>query len=158
MSKMSPLTPRIKEYLNKSVLCWLSTVSSDGQPNVSPKELFTYISDNQVVIANIASPKTIRNIKSNPKVCMSFVEIFVQKGYQLYGQAELINEKDITFEEKAMKLKQMAGEAFPIHSLLAIKIESVAEIIAPSYRFYPDTKEEDQIKSAMNNYGVQPKS
>ncbi len=37
------LTSDIKKYIDQSVLCWLATVSKDGIPNVSPKEIFTYL-------------------------------------------------------------------------------------------------------------------
>ncbi|MCB0658923.1 MAG: pyridoxamine 5'-phosphate oxidase family protein, partial [Saprospiraceae bacterium] len=31
------LTSDVKKYLDRSVLCWLATISPDGSPNVSPK-------------------------------------------------------------------------------------------------------------------------
>lgn len=36
------ITNEIKKYIDQSVLCWLATVSTDGVPNVSPKEIFSY--------------------------------------------------------------------------------------------------------------------
>ena len=81
------LTEDIKYYASKSVLCWLATVSAKGQPNVSPKELFVTEHDTHVLIANVASPTSVRNIRENPRVCVSFIDIFVQKGYKLQGIA-----------------------------------------------------------------------
>ena len=51
------LTKKIKDSIDKSVLCWLATVSIDGIPNVSPKEIYNYFETNNIIIANIASPK-----------------------------------------------------------------------------------------------------
>ena len=51
-----------KKWADKSVLCWLSTASAEGIPNVSPKELFVFDENNMLLIANIASPQSIRNI------------------------------------------------------------------------------------------------
>lgn len=31
---------RLRAAIETSVLCWLATVDADGQPNVSPKEIF----------------------------------------------------------------------------------------------------------------------
>ncbi len=155
---MNLLSPLVKKYIDKSVLCWLATANSDGQPNVSPKELFTYFDDNTVVIANIASPTSIKNIQQNAAVSLSFVDVFVQKGYKLTGKATFVKKSNADFEKKAEKLKTMAGDAFPVHSLLAISVEKVDEIVAPSYRFYPDkTTEEGQVKSAHKAYQVQPR-
>jgi len=62
------LTSEIKEYIDKSVLCWLATSSTDNVPNVSPKEIFNYFGENVIIIANIASPQSLKNIKQNKKV------------------------------------------------------------------------------------------
>jgi predicted pyridoxine 5'-phosphate oxidase superfamily flavin-nucleotide-binding protein len=50
------LTEKIKESINKSVLCWLATATKEGIPNVSPKEIFSYYRANIILVANIASP------------------------------------------------------------------------------------------------------
>ena len=82
------LQQNIKDYIKRSVLCWLATVDGN-QPSVSPKEIFTNYGDDTVIIANIASPNSIKNIIRNNKVCVSFVDIFSQKGFQLYGEAHV---------------------------------------------------------------------
>ena len=78
------ITTEIKKSMDSSVLCWLATVSSEGTPNVSPKEVFTYFKD-EIIIANIASPQTLKNIKENALVCISFIDILIQKGFKLKG-------------------------------------------------------------------------
>ena len=55
-----------------------------------------------------------------------------------------------------MLLKKIAGEKFAIQSIIEITAVAIDPIIAPSYRFYPETKEQDKIKEAMKTYGVQP--
>ena len=50
------ITSEVAESIDCSVLCWLATVSSDGIPNVSPKEAFLHDGQGRVLIANIASP------------------------------------------------------------------------------------------------------
>lgn len=57
------------------MLCWLATVDAQGQPNVSPKEVWAIADDRHVVVANIASPVTVRNIAQQPQVCLSFVDV-----------------------------------------------------------------------------------
>ena len=76
------LIEAIKQSIDKSILCWLATVSDAGMPNVSPKEIFQYYREDRVIIANIASPQSIKNIEQNPNICVSFIDILVQKGYQ----------------------------------------------------------------------------
>ncbi len=149
------LTSDIKKYIDQSVLCWLATVSKDGIPNVSPKEIFTYLDDEYIGIAHIASPNSLRNIKINSNVCISLVDIFVQKGYKLVGRAEIISKSAPNFKIEAAKILEMAGVAFPVQALLKIKVIKTAPILAPSYLLYPETTTEAaQIKGALKIYQV----
>jgi len=147
------LTPDIKKYINHSVLCWLATSSADNIPNVSPKELFHFHGDAHIIIANIASPQTVKNILENNKVCVSFVDILVQKGYQLKGTADIITKNNPEFNNIAQPLLDMAGDKYPFGSFINIHIESAKPILAPSYILYPaTTTEASQIESALNTY------
>ena len=47
------LDKETKSYIDKSVLCWLATTDSDNFPNVSPKEMFTYLGENKLLIAEV---------------------------------------------------------------------------------------------------------
>jgi predicted pyridoxine 5'-phosphate oxidase superfamily flavin-nucleotide-binding protein len=81
----------------RSVLCWLATVDAEGQPNVSPKEVWTIADEQLVVVAHIASPISARNIAQHPQVCLSFVEVFVKKGFKLVGAAREVRATDAEF-------------------------------------------------------------
>ena len=150
------LSYEVKKYIDKSVLCWLATSNKQHEPNVSPKEIFTYRDEKTLLIANIASPNSINNIKDNPLVCVSFVDIFVQKGFKLKGKAALINKGDSTFKEKVKPLTDLFTDKFPISAVIEIEITKVDKIEAPSYFLYPDTTEQSQIENAMRTYKVKP--
>ena len=150
------LTPEIRDSISRSVLCWLATSSADNIPNVSPKEIFTTFGDSMILIANIASPGSIRNINENKNVCVSFIDFFVQKGFQLKGRAHVVNKDDPGFEDLSAPLRKMAGDKFPVTSVIAITVTSAKPILAPSYIFFPGTSEAGQVSSAMKTYGVKP--
>jgi uncharacterized protein len=150
------ITHEVKNYIDKSVLCWLATSNRDNEPNVSPKEIFTNKDNKTLLIANIASPNSINNIKENPTVCVSFVDVFVQKGYKLKGTATIIAKNDPTFNEKVKPLTNLFTDAFPIQSIIEIEITKVDIIQAPSYFLYPDRTAQFQIDSAMKTYKVKP--
>jgi uncharacterized protein len=147
----------VREAARRSVLCWLATVDAQGQPNVSPKEVWAIADDQHVVVAHIASPMSVRNIAQQPQVCLSFVDVFVQKGFKLLGRAREVRATDPDFAAWAAPLLLMVGQRFTIHSVLVIQVQSVAAIVAPSYRFYPDdTTEASQTALSMQTYKVQP--
>ena len=81
------LTDAVIQAARSSVLCWLATVDAQCQPNVSPKEVWAIADDRHLVVANIASPVSVRNIAQQPQVCLSFVDVLVQKGFKLQGRA-----------------------------------------------------------------------
>jgi predicted pyridoxine 5'-phosphate oxidase superfamily flavin-nucleotide-binding protein len=149
---MSIPIEEIKKYLDQSVLCWLATASIDQMPNVSPKEIFQLYQEQYILIANIASPQTVRNIKQNSKVCLSFINVFVQKGYQLKGTASIVQPSDTEFQILEPLLLELTKGLFPFSSITKIKIESSKKILAPRYLLYPETTETKQIKSAQETY------
>jgi len=146
------LTPDIKKYIHQSVLCWLATTGQDQMPNVSPKEIFNYYGEHQIIVANIASPRTVKNIQSHPKACISFIDVFVQKGYQIKGAAAIIKKGHPDFPAMEEVLLAMTGGKFPFASITSIQVEQVRPIIAPRYLLYPNTTEEEQIASAKKVY------
>ena len=149
--------PELQTSAQTSILCWLATVDADGWPNVSPKEIFTVLDPEHLVIANIASPTSVRNIAQNPRVCVSFVHVFVQKGFKVLGMARNVGKTDADFAHWAAPLVAMAGPRFPIHSVIVVRATGVEPIVAPSYRLYPnETTEQAQVFSAMRAYGVRP--
>ena len=130
------LTDAVREAARRSVLCWLATVDAEGQPNVSPKEVWTIADDQHVVVAHIASPISARNISQHPQVCLSFIDVFVQKGWKLLGRAQYVHSSDAVFSGYAKPLLPMAGDQFNIQGVFLVTVEQAHPIIAPSYRFF----------------------
>jgi len=147
------LTKEIREYIDKSVLCWLATVSLENIPNVSPKEIFTYYGRDEIIIAHIASPQTVRNIQQNENICISFIDILIQKGFQIKGKAVIIGKSDPEFPEREHVLTKMTGGMFPFATIIKITVGQAKPIIAPRYLLYPETTEQEQIESARAMYG-----
>ncbi|OCQ23223.1 flavin-nucleotide-binding protein [Pseudoalteromonas luteoviolacea] len=144
----------LKEYVNKSVLCWLATVGEDMAPNVSPKEIFTLLDEDTLLIANIASPISERNIIANARVCVSLIDVFEQRGFKLKGTAEVIEPNSDIGEEYLRSIRTIADESYPVKNIFVIKIESKSKIMAPSYFLFPETTPDSQIKNALTTYQV----
>ena len=143
-------------YVQRSVLSWLATIDENGFPNVSPKEVFCSSGNHLLLVANIASPGSMKSILARPQVCISFVDVFSQKGFKIKGLATVARAGDTAFATFAPPLAELAGQRFLFSSIFVINVQSVDPIIAPSYRLFPDTLECEQIASALRTYGVQP--
>ena len=148
------LNDEIISSIEKSTLCWLATLSDKGYPNVSPKECFVHDGEGKILVANIASPRSARNIKNSAKVCLSFIDVFVQKGYKVYGKATILNETSPNYQEQLQKLSRLVGKKFKIISVIEITPEEIETIIAPSYKLLPQTTEAEMIKQSLETYKV----
>ena len=150
------LTPEVVTYAQRSVLAWLATVDPDGCPNVSPKEIFAVVDGRCFAIANIASPGSVRNLRTNAQACLSFIDVFVQKGFKVKGRAEVVDPDHTEFPKWSAPLREMTRDRFPLHSVIVLHPTLVEPILAPSYLFFAaETTEESQIEAAMRTYGVQ---
>ena len=118
-----------------------------------PKEVFTYYKDDMIIIANIASPGSLKNIHANHNVCLSFVDVFVQKGYQLKGKARIVNNSDPVYAAQEELLLAITQGKYPFSSITEITIHQAKPILAPSYILYPETSEQEQIIAAKKAYG-----
>lgn len=150
------LNDKDKACIEKSVLCWLATSNLENEPNVSPKEMFTYQDDQTLLIANIASPKSVNNILENQQVCVSILDVFTQKGLKIKGTARIIEAGDEAFPEKVKYLTDLFTDKFPVKGVIEVTIKRVEKIIAPSYYLFSNTTEEGQIADAMKTYQVKP--
>jgi len=148
------MTQEVVKSIDECVLCWLATVSTDGVPNVSPKEAFLYDGRGKILVANIASPVTVRNIEHGDQVCISFVNIFVQKGYKITGRATVLKPEDKEYEVRHRMVVETIGATFPVMSIIEIEPDVIDEIVAPSYRLFPDTGPLDRIRESMESYRV----
>jgi predicted pyridoxine 5'-phosphate oxidase superfamily flavin-nucleotide-binding protein len=146
----------VEEEAAASVLCWVATVSPDGTPNVSPKEVFAALDADTLVVADIASPVTVRNLHANGRACVSFIDVFRQTGFKLTGRAEVVAPDDPRFEALAQPLLAITQGRFPIRHVLHLRAEAKARIVAPSYRLFPATTVEERVADAMETYGVRP--
>lgn len=149
------MTDRFKET-EQAILCWLATVDARNRPNVSPKEIYAETGTNRLVIADIASARSVRNIRGNPAVCISLIDVFLQRGRKLEGMAEIISPDHRDFATVSAPLLEKTGGAFPIRHVISVGVERTSPILAPSYLFFPNRSEAELRADAYRTYGVQP--
>ncbi|MEZ6137499.1 MAG: pyridoxamine 5'-phosphate oxidase family protein [Pirellulaceae bacterium] len=148
------ITNEVAQSIESSVLCWLATVAMDGSPNVSPKEAFIHDGNGRILVAHIASPQTVRNIESEPRVCLSFIDVFTQKGHKVRGTARVLRESDERYHEQLSRLVQFIGDTYRILAVIEVEPTEVEEIIAPSYRMFPGTATGKMIQQSLATYKV----
>ncbi len=148
------LSTKVQQSIRESVLCWLATYGADGFPNVTPKEAFMYDPSGHLLIANIASPGSVGNIRLHPNVCASFINVLTQKGYKIKGTAQILEHPDPGFQTARQLLQKLIGTRFEIISIIQITPKQVDPILAPSYRLFKDTTEETMVADSLKTYRV----
>lgn len=152
------LSEAVLEDMRRAVLCWFATADARGRPNVSPKELWAPLGEEAVVVADVASPVTVRNLRANPWACLSFVDVFRQRGWKIEGPARLIGPGEPEFAQAGARLLEMAGEDFRVRHVIRLEAGRVGRILAPSYTVFPDRTVEEQVRRAHETYGVAPRA
>lgn len=122
---MAQMTERVQELFMKVPAAVLSTATPDGTPNAVPVGAKKVIDAETVLISDQFLNKTLANMKSNPKVAVTFWE--GHEGYQLKGSVT-IETSGARFEETAAWIEDLGNKAgFPLKSKGAVilKIEEI---------------------------------
>jgi uncharacterized protein len=104
MAEMVSIPQNIQDFL-KGKLGWVSTASSAGIPNAVPKGSVRVLDDTHIMFADLFSLKTRANLKENPHVAVTVIDLETNTGYQLKGTAELIDSGPV-FERMREELKK----------------------------------------------------
>lgn len=148
------LTKEVVQSIDSSVLCWFATVAPDGSPNVSPKEVFMHDGKGKIIVAHIASPQTVRNIESEPRVCLSFIDVFTQKGYKVRGVAQILRDSHEHYPAQKANLEKLVGDTFRILAVIEVEPTGIEEVLAPSYRLFPEITKSRMVQQSLATYKV----
>ena len=65
---MGLITNEMKELIDQQKLGYVATVSPDKTPNLSPKGTLSVWNEDNLIFADIKSPKTVCNLEENPSI------------------------------------------------------------------------------------------
>ena len=82
---MARLTDEAKEAIAGGNPALIATASKSGKPNVSAKGTTRVLDDETIVFADIASPRTVANIRENPQVAVYFHNPQTSRGCRVWG-------------------------------------------------------------------------
>ena len=88
---MGKLTEEAKKLLGDLRPALIATAGKDGLPNVSAKGSLQVIDDDTLVFADVASPRTIANLRENPQVSIICLEVATRKSCRVWGTSEVLD-------------------------------------------------------------------
>lgn len=131
---MGILTEDMKRLVGENRLGFYATVCPDGTPNLSPKGTTIVYDDDHLAFLDLASPGTLSNLKRNPSIEISMVDLFVRKGYRFKGTATIVTGGPI-FEEIRNSYKGSAVQELisGVRSAVLVKVERALPLVSPGY-------------------------
>lgn len=128
------LTPDMQRVVLEQRLGFVATVSKDGKPNLSPKGTTTIWDGQRLVFADIASPQTVENLRSNPYIEVNVVDPIVRKGYRFKGLATAYAD-GLMYERGLEILRERGSTISPqrIKSIVVIEVNEASPVVSPAY-------------------------
>src|SRR5262249_5751743 len=136
---MPLLTGEMKEVVERQRLGFVATVCPDGTPNLSPKGTVCVLDDDHLIFADIHSPGTVSNLRTNPNVEVNVVDHFLRKGYRFKGTAEVLDAGD----DFARYVAYFSGRGMidaprRIRSIVIVQVDQARPLISPGYDLLAD--------------------
>ena len=151
---MAIITDDMARMIAELRLCYVATVTPEGRPNLSPKGSLRVVDEDHIAFADIMSPATMRNLRSNPYIEVNLVHPFLRRGYRFKGRAEIATEGPI-YDLVANELWQREGRQYPVNAVVNITVEQALPVRSPAYVFNKGVREEDVRRIWLERYGVQ---
>lgn len=130
---MGILTEDMKRVVTEQKLGFVATVAFDGTPNLSPKGTMLVLDDDHIMFAEIRSPGTIANLKTNNAMEINFVDQFARKGYRFKGRARVIEPSTDEFTALYPRFAHFGEVANKINRIVALRVTRALPITSPAY-------------------------
>ncbi len=129
-----PIGDEAKRIIREFSLGIIASVTSDGTPAASPKGTFLALDDSTIAYGDIRSPSTRRNLQSDGRCEVVFVDPFRRKGVRLRGKAEIHAKDTPRFQSLISKWHDTWGDlANRITALVIIDVDRVLPLSTPPY-------------------------
>ena len=118
---MTELTDAAKTAIAEIHPSLVATASGTGKPNVSAKGSLRVLDDEHVVFADIASPRTVANIRENPQVAVICLDAAARKGCRIWGKGSILNSGELFDQLSA----EYAEKNMEVNHVVKVAVEAV---------------------------------
>jgi len=125
------LTDAVRDFLLRQRLGYVATVSADGAPNLSPKGTIFVWDEDHLVFANIRSPQTVANLRSDPRMEINVVDPISRRGYRFRGAGHVLEKGALC--ERILSFYRGLGVKSEISDIVLVSVDRAAEVTSPLY-------------------------
>ncbi len=133
-SSMAILSEAMRRVVAEQKLGFVASVNPDGSPNLSPKGTLAVWDDDHLIFADLASPRTVANLRERPGIEVNVVDPFSRKGFRFRGRAEVLapgadGDAYLTFFARA----GLAEPERRVRAIVKILVQHAEPIVSPTY-------------------------
>jgi predicted pyridoxine 5'-phosphate oxidase superfamily flavin-nucleotide-binding protein len=128
------LTEEMQRLVRGQRLGFVATVSEDGRPNLSPKGTTDVWDPDHLIFADLASPRTVANLRTRPAVEVNVVDPGTRKGFRFRGTGRVYSEGALF--DRAIDHFGRNGVTRPrdrVRSVVLIEVLEVEPVRSPGY-------------------------
>ena len=118
---MAKLSEEAKKIISEIHPGLIATASKDGKPNVSAKGSFRVLDDEHVAFNDVASPRTVANLRENPQLSAIVLDPATRKGCRIWGKAEILDSGELFDAVSA----EFGAKGFEVQHVVKITVEEV---------------------------------
>ncbi len=119
---MAKLSEEAKKAIAEFGAALVATVSKDGKPNVSLKGSFRVLDDEHVIFADIASPRTMANLRENPQLSVMVFDPSTCKGCRVWGKTVEILDSGSLFDTIST---EFAPKGMKVNHIVKVAVDEV---------------------------------
>ncbi len=129
-----------------------ATVCPDGTPNLSPKGTTSVWDDDHLFFAEIRSPRTLANLRTNAAIEVNVVDALGRRGYRFKGTASVHEEGEV-YERGLALLREREYAAYEdrVGAIVLIRVERAEPVTSPAYDL---GQTEDELREHYEDYYV----
>jgi len=148
------LTEEVQAAVGDIRLCFASTASRDGEPNVSPKGSLCILDCDHLAFADIASLRTIANLRVNPRIEISMIDQLSRRGFRFNGTVTILK-SGVILNKVATEMWEHEGPEVPVHHVVQVHVLEAGEVLSPAYILNRDLNTEELKTVWLKRYGYE---
>jgi uncharacterized protein len=149
---MGILTDEMKRAVPAIRLSFIATVSPDGRPNLSARGSLCVWDDDHLAFADIASPRTTKNLADNPYVEINTVDQIGRRGFRFKGVATIERSGEV-FNFVADDIHAREGPNVPVRAVVKVRVTEARALLSPVYTLNKGITEAEVRSVWMARYG-----
>jgi hypothetical protein len=133
---VGPINEEMRRIIEEQRLCFAATTCEDGTANLSPKGTVTVLDDDHLMFADLASPQTVKNLRTNPSIEINVVDTVIRKGFRFKGHGTVVDPGerfDELLERFTSGSRPVQDAKARIRHIVVIEVERALPLVSPAY-------------------------